>query len=209
MEIIKILQAWHCDMSKGFTLVELMVVIAISSILMVGMIRFMAGGLTQYRSTFLQSLADETARVQLKRMSHDIRSAEQSATGAFPIVEASPQRFIYYANTDKATVNRIRYELVGTDLVRGVTKPSGSPITYNTSTEQVTVIARDVQNGANPVFYYYGSDYPSNGSPVSSGSIADITYVSFTLTIDADTAHDPAAVVLQSQVQLRNLKTNL
>ncbi|MEO6077849.1 MAG: prepilin-type N-terminal cleavage/methylation domain-containing protein [Candidatus Andersenbacteria bacterium] len=196
-------------MNKGFTLVELMVVVAISSILMMGMIAFMAGGLTQYRTTFLQSLADETARVQLKRMSHDIRSAEQSATGAFPIVEASPQKFIYYANTDNTTINRIRYELIGTDLVRGVTKPSGNPLTYNTTNEQVAIIARDVQNGANPVFYYYGSDYPSDTTPVPSGNIADITYISFTLAIDADTTQEPSAVVLQSQVQLRNLKTNL
>lgn len=195
---------------KGFTLVEIVVVIAISSLLMVGLIRFMAGALPIYRSTFEQELADETARVQLKRMTHEMRSAQPSDTGAFPIIEASSSRFIFYANADSdASIERIRYELIGTDLVRGVTKASGSPATYNTAQEKVTTIARSVRNGTNPVFYYYGSSYPANQSQVSGTNIANITYISFTLTIDADTAQDPPAVTLQSQVQLRNLKTNL
>src|SRR5258708_927588 len=85
---------------RGFTLVEIITVIAISSIIMAGMIRYMGTALPVYRSSFLQTLADETARVQLRRMSHEIRSAEPSNTGAFPIVEASPQQFIFYANAD-------------------------------------------------------------------------------------------------------------
>ena len=194
----------------GFTLVEIIVVIAISSLLIAGLIRFMAGALPVYRSTFLQSLADETARVQLQRISHEIRSAQTSDTGAFPIVEASPQRFIFYANADSdASIERIRYELIGTDLIRGITQPSGIPISYNTSQEQASIVARSIRNGANPVFYYYGSNYPADPLEVDSANIVNITYVSFTRTIDADTAQDPAAVVVQSQVQLRNLKTNL
>lgn len=197
-------------MQRGFTLVEIIVVIAISSILMAGMIRYMASALPIYRSSFLQSLANETARVQLKRISHEIRSAQPSDSGAFPIVEASPQRFIFYANVDSdSSVERVRYELIGTNLVRGITKPSGTPITYNTSTEQVSTVASTIRNGSNPVFYYYGSDYPANQQQVSGTDIANISYISFSLTIDADTAQDPPAVVLQSQVQLRNLKTNL
>ena len=130
--------------------------------------------------------------------------------GAFPIIEASPQRFIFYANADSDTsIERVRYELIGTDLVRGVTKPSGSPVVYDTAQEQANTVARSIRNGANPVFYYYGSNYPTDPAQVSGANIANITYVSFTLTIDADTAQDPAAVVVQSQVQLRNLKTNL
>jgi hypothetical protein len=44
---------------------------------------------------------------------------------------------------------------------------------------------------------------------VTLNTIAEIRYVSFVLMIDADTANDPQAVTVQSQVQLRNLKDNL
>lgn len=195
---------------KGFTLVEIIVVIAISSLLMVGLIRFMAGALPIYRSTFLQVLADETARVQLKRISHEIREVRPSDTGAYPIVEASAQKFVFYANIDSdVATERVRYELIGTNLVRGITKPSGNPLTYDVSQEVVSVIARSIQNGANPVFYYYGSNYPADQAQVPGSNIANITYMAFTLTIDQDVTQDPKAIVVQSQVQFRNLKTNL
>lgn len=197
-------------MKKGFTLIEMLVVVGISSIVIGAMIRFMGTSIPLYRSTFIQTSANETARVQLKRIAHEIREARPSDTGAFPLVEASASRLIFYANVDSdAAVERVRYELVGTDMVRGVTQPTGSPIVYATAGEVVTTVARSVQNGSNPVFMYYGTDYPEDTTPVASSNLAAITYISFSFTIDADTGNNPPAVTVQSQVQLRNLKTNL
>lgn len=193
---------------KGFTLIELVVAVAISSILLIALIRFMGTAIPAYRSLFLQTLADETARVQLVRISHALRAARYGDTGAFPIVEATPSRIIFYANTDSDTATeRVRYELVGTDLIRGITKPSGNPLVYNTAQETTVTVARSIQNGATPVFSYYGNGYPGTTTPAA--DISDITYVSFSLIIDADTAQNPPAATVQSQVQLRNLKTNL
>lgn len=193
---------------KGFTLIELMVVIAISSIILVALIRFMGVSIPAYRSLFLQTLADETARVQLDRISHTLRSARVSDTGAFPLVEASPQRIIFYANIDSdAAVERVRYELVGTDLIRGITEPSGNPIIYDTAQETSVTVARSIQNGSSPVFTYYKSNYPEDTA--AAATISEVTYVSFSLIIDADTVNSPPPITVQSQVQLRNLKTNL
>ncbi len=195
---------------KGFSLIEILVAISISSILLVGMVRFMGTAIPLYRSTFMQTMADETARVQLKRMAREIRSALPSDAGAFPIVEASASRLIFYANVDSdSSAERVRYELVDTTMVRGVTQPTGNPIVYNVAQESATTVARSIQNGSNPVFMYYDSTYPSSTTPVPSGSVASVTYISFSLTIDADTNNDPPAIVIQSQVQLRNRKTNL
>lgn len=194
--------------SSGFTLTELLVVIAISGIICVALAMLMGNSISTYRVLFLQSLANETARVQLLRMSHLLRSLRPSDTGAFPLVEASAQRIIFYANVDDDTaIERVRYELVGTDLLRGVIEPTGNPITYPVSQEVVTTIARSIQNGATPLFSYYGSNYPADTTPAASVSV--ITYISFSLVIDADITNDPAPVTVQSQVQLRNLKTNL
>ena len=192
------------------TLLEIIVAIAISSIILMGMVRFLGTSIPAYRSLFLQSIADEAARVQLVRISHLMRSAKTSDTGAFPLVEASAQRVIFYANIDDdAATERVRYELNGTDLVRGVTKPSGDPIIYDTGQETVTTVARFIRNGISPVFLYYGSNYPQDTTQVPGTSLASIAYIAFSLTIDADTTNEPDAVTIQSQVQLRNLKTNL
>src|SRR3989344_4208172 len=195
---------------KGFTLVEIIVAIGISSVILVALALLMGTAIPLYRSTFLQASAIETARLQLQRLSHTIRSAKPADTGAFPIVEATDFRLVFDADIDDdVSVERVRYEKIGTDLVRGVTQPTGVPITYNVGQEAVTTVARFIQNGANPVFTYYGSSYPGDTTPVPSGSLAAITYISFSLLIDADTVNDPPAITVQSQVQLRNLKMNL
>lgn len=197
-------------MNKGFTLIELLVAISLSSIIIVALVRIMGTSLPLYRSAFIQTTANETARVQLRRIAHEIRSAVPSDTGGFPLVDAAASRLIFYANIDSdSAVERVRYELVGTNVVRGITKPSGNPLTYNTDQEVTTIIARSVQNGGNPVFMYYGTNYPSDMNSVPEGNLAAITYIAFSLTLDADTTLPPPAVTVQSQVQLRNLKTNL
>ncbi len=194
--------------SRGFTLVELVVGVGIASLVLIALMQVIGSAFPLYRSTFIQSGANETARIQLKRLSHTIRGARPSDTGAFPIVEASPSRLIFYANVDgDASTERVRYELIGTDLVRGITKATGDPVTYDTEQESVTTVARYIRN--DPVFIYYGSEYPGDTTPVASEDLSSITYISFSLVIDADTAQDPPAIHVQSQVQLRNLKTNL
>ena len=141
-------------------------------------------------------------------MSHELRSAHPSDTGAFPLVEIAAQRLIFYANVDSdAAIERVRYELVGTDLIRGVTQPTGNPIVYDVAGELSSIIARSIRNGTSPVFSYYTSDYPA--VVTAAADISDATYISFSFTIDADTLQEPSPVVVQSQVQLRNLKANL
>ena len=152
---------------KGYTLIEALVAICISTILIVGTVRFMGVALPVYRSTFLQTSADEVAQLQLKRISNELREAKPSDTGTYPLFQAAPQRIIFYANVDgDAATERVRYELIGTTLVRGIVKPTGTPISYNTSNETVSTVARSIYNGTSPLFTYYGSDYPEEDEPL-------------------------------------------
>ncbi len=153
--------------SNGFTLIEILVAIAISSIILIALVRFMGTSIPAYRSLFLQTLADDTARVQLKRIAHQLREARPSDTGAYPIVEATPHKLVFYADVDgDIATERVRYELVGTDLVRGVTEPSGNPVVYDVTGEAASVIARSIYNGTGPLFTYYGSNYPADPNPL-------------------------------------------
>jgi prepilin-type N-terminal cleavage/methylation domain-containing protein len=152
---------------NGYTLIEVLFAISISSILMIATVQFMGTALPVYRSTYLHSLADETAQVQLRRITREIREARPSDSGAYPLVAADPQKVIFYANVDDDTATeRVRYELIGTTLVRGITEPTGFPIVYNLAQESVSTVARSIYNGTTPLFSYYGSDYPEDKNPL-------------------------------------------
>lgn len=196
--------------AAGLTLIELLLVMAMSAIILVVLVRFLASGFPLSRAVFAQASATETARLQLKRMTKALREARYADTGAYPLVEMEPARIVFYSDVDADDVTeRLRYELRGTDLERGVIKPTGEPLRYDPDDEQTAVVARHVRNGAQPVFTYYGGDYPADAAPLSMVDLTEVKYIQYQLVIDTDPAQDPLAVDLISQVQLRNLKTNL
>ena len=197
--------------SYGLTLLEVIVGVAISSILMTALLRFLVAGYPLAKITHLQQQSTETARLQLKRMSKQMREARYSDTGAYPLVEVSPQRIVFYSDVDADnTTELISYSLVGTNLTRGVTKPVGTPATYDPDTDEVvSTVATGVQNGSTPIFTYYSGEYPAVVTQLTGADITKVKYIQFYLAIDRDTAVDPPAIEVRSQVQLRNLKTNL
>ena len=71
------------------------------------------------------------------------------------------------------------------------------------------VIISTVRNGTEKVFTYYTGDYPVNQSELTPTDLTEVKYIEFSLIIDNDPAAEPAPVQIRSQVQLRNLKTNL
>lgn len=195
---------------QGLTIIEILVVISISLAMIVSLIRFIGTGFPISKITYLQTRSTETARLQLKRLALGIRELRQSDSGDYALEEALPQRIIFYANIDgDALTERVRYELTGTDLVRGVIKPQGNPLVYPAGQETTTVVARYIRNGTTPLFVYYGGDYPANSTPLAPTDVTEVKYIEFTLTIDVDSALAPPATTVRSQVQLRNLKTNL
>lgn len=200
----------HHYAAAGFTLIEIILVTFISTLVITALLRFLSIGHPLARTTYLQAQSTETARLQLKRLASALREVRTSDAGAFALVETSPQRIIFYADVDgDPAVERVRYELVGTNLHRGVTDPSGTPVVYDTAQEHDSVVTTFIRNGSEPIFLYYDGSYPANPSPLPGTALADITYMQFRLVIDADPMADPPAVDVISQVQLRNLKTNL
>ncbi len=196
--------------THGFTVVEIIVVTAISSLLLMALLRFLTFGFPLSRITLMQTHSTETARLQLKRLATSLRELRTADTGAYPIVEATPFRIIFYANVDAdAATERVRYELLGTNLVRGITKPTGSPLTYDVAQEKAVTVAANIQNGATPVLTYYGGDYPTATQALDATNIAAIRYIQFFLTINSDPTRPQDAIDVRSQVQLRNLKSNL
>lgn len=197
--------------SSGFTISEMLVVIVISGLIMVALVRFTALGWSVSRETRLQLQASEDARIQLKRVAKAMREARISDTGAYPLVVMEPQRLEFYADVDgDDTTELVRYQLTGTNLERGVTEPMGTPLAYDkAANEKVSVVAASIRNSAQPIFTYYAGDYPANLTPLSPVDLTDVKYIQFRFLIDSDLSVPPEAIDVVSQVQLRNLKTNL
>lgn len=195
----------------GLTVIEVIIVVFISSIMLVALLRFLVIGYPLSKITYLQQRSTETARLQLKRMTKILREARPSDTGAYPLVEMSGQRIIFYSDLDRdAVTERVRYELINTDLVRGLTEPTGNPLSYDVANnEKVTIIARHVVNDAADIFIYYNGNYPADQTPLTPVDLTEVKYVQYRLLIDVDSAQDPPPIDVVSQVQLRNLKTNL
>ena len=196
---------------RGMTVIEIIVVVGIGFILMAALLRFLSSGFPLSKSTALQIRSTETARVQLRRMANMLRELRYAENGAYPLVVTEDMEIIFYADVDADdSVERIRYELVDGDFIRGVIQPSGTPVEYSEDDEEVSVIARNIVNSASdPIFIYYSGDYPDDATTLDSSSITEVKYIEFHLLIDDNVAIDPPVIDLRSQVQLRNLKTNL
>src|SRR3990167_8115972 len=126
---------------KGFTLTEIIVVVAISSVIFIAVFNF-GNSIFSFNSNAQKNLSAQTdARRVLKNIVKELRSASPSSLGSYPITLASTSTLTFFANIDSDSYKeQIRYFLSGPELKRGVIKPSDSPLTYNPANEQVITL---------------------------------------------------------------------
>jgi len=187
--------------------------IAIFSLAMTLLVSFVIYVYRAYGYNFEQISAINEARKGIEKMVKEIREARYGADGSFPIAEAGDFQFIFYSDIDKDNqVERVRYFLDGTDLKKGVVDPSGDPPQYILSGEVISILSVYVRNGAIPVFTYYNGDWPidtlNNPLPTLT-RLTDTKLMHVYLKINVDPQRPPTDFELESDVQIRNLKTNL
>ncbi len=195
---------------KGFTLIETMVAIVVVGILLVSVALWERDVSTLNRVLHVAFVAQDEARLTLKQLSAELRSASPSSTGAFPIDTAQSATLIFYSDTDDDGLKeRIRYVLSGQELRRGSVKPSGSPLGYDVSQETVKTVAHDVLSGT-PVFQYYDTSYDGTTAPLPQPVDPTLVrLVKVTIVLDPTAVGAPAPLTLTTQVSVRNLKENL
>ncbi|MDO9510032.1 MAG: prepilin-type N-terminal cleavage/methylation domain-containing protein [Candidatus Magasanikbacteria bacterium] len=199
--------------NKGFTLIETMFAIGIFSIIIFGIfslfnVSFKAdrdiqgGGAVQNESSkVVQSFIDE------------LRTANYSTVGSFPVTLANSTEIIFYSNIDADNLmERVRYFVDGDVLKKGVTKPTGDVLySYNTSTEQTIELVHNLKTPIETIFTYFDENYNGADSvnfmtyPII---LPDIRMVGITLQIKQNTALNAKIFEVKTKVQLRNLKTN-
>jgi len=172
------------------------------------------------QSYFFQSFALEQttsineAPTRVEILVKEVREAMPADTGAYPIESADAFELVFFSDYDRdVSVERVRYFLDGSDFIKAVTEPSGSPLAYLPENEVQTVISRYVRNSQDePVFSYYNGDYPGDTTHNPLATPADpltLRLVNVRLKINAIPEKAPKEFILESDVQIRNLKDNL
>lgn len=195
---------------QGVTVIEMLIILAVFSIISAAIYGFISISLRAQTKSFAEIEAATNARKAIFSMSDNIRNTIQSATGSYPIQNASNQSLTFFANIDQdPDIERIRYFLSGSDLRMGVIQPQGIPVSYPEASEQISTIARFIRNGADPIFYYYDKDYTGTQAPLNPSDIGNIRLIKIVLVADSDPNRNPPATTMETKVQLRNLKDNL
>ncbi|MBI2990026.1 MAG: type II secretion system protein [Candidatus Magasanikbacteria bacterium] len=196
----------------GFSAIELIVSIGIFSLISAAATWLVIRGLRDNSVIWEQLAAQSDGRNILRQTSDDMRRAQNSSIGSYPIVLADDNEFIFYANVDKdALIERVRFWLQDSTLKKGVIKPSGSPLGYDLDSESSTEVAHEVVNQAEnkPVFMYFDETYSGSEDPLETPAVPiQVRMVKIQLELEKNPAKSPAPFHVESTVQIRNLKSN-
>lgn len=201
----------HLTANKGFTLVEVLVVVALNTILALVITEAITSFYQNHGYTYAQANEIDAARRSITDMVRDAREMTPAANGAFPIVTVEPHRFGFYSDIDRDLgVEYVEFSVVGTDLYRYVYNPVGYPATYSTTTPDETVLLSEyVQNlsQSQTTFQYYDNSGSLIASPAA--MISDIRYIEIRVIVNIDPLRSPGEFMLKGSVAPRNLKDNL
>ncbi|MBU4216904.1 type II secretion system GspH family protein [Candidatus Parcubacteria bacterium] len=186
----------------GFTMIELIVVIAVMGVISTMVLNFTVMGLRASRFEAEQAEAVKQARDAMNIMKTEIRGANNSAHGDYPISVITNQEFAFFSDIDKDDVyEKVRYYLDGLELKKAVIEPNISNL--YTDPPVITVIANYVNNQTENVFNYYTSNY------TIAGDINEVRLINMNLKINVTPEISPADIYVETDVALRNLKSNL
>ena len=197
---------------SGFSLLEILIVVAIAASVVIiagnlgGSVNLLNGLVSQQ----LQSASDVDQALQI--MTTEIRSAEPSAAGAYPIDAASTSSFAFYSDINQNGVpEHVRYFLSSSTLYRGVIAPTGTSATYPTSSEVVTDVVDHIISPATstPLFSYYDANYTGIQAPLASPVVlASIRLAGVAFAVDVQSKQAPGPEYFSMLVDIRSLRSN-
>ncbi len=199
---------------KGASIIEAIVMIFVFALAMAALTSFLINTYRAYNFNFQQVAAINEGRRGIETMVKEIREATYGDDGSYPIVEAGDDHFIFFSDIDKdSAVERVRYFLDGSNFKKGIVEPSGDPPQYILNNETISVLSSYVRNTIpTPIFTYYNGDWPEDviNNPLPTLTrLADTKLMHVYLKINVDPSRPPDDFILESDTQIRNLKTNL
>lgn len=194
--------------SRGFTIVEMEVGIAVFMIIFLAVSSFIIYMYRSQRYNFEQLGAVNSARRALELTSEEIRKMDDAETGPYAIAAADSQTFIFYSDVDgdnQTEKVRYFYDSGAKEFKKGVTESTGN----YAGAEIVSVVISNVINGANPLFLYYDEDFTGTEAPLATpADVTQVKLIKVALSIDQNENTMPPAFNIETNVQPRNLKEN-
>jgi len=196
---------------SGFSIVEALVSMFILAVIGLAIYSFQKDVFSVNRIISGSLTAQNEARRALKSMSAEVRTASPSSLGAYALAQTATSSLIFYSNIDDDSFKeRVRYFLDGATLTKGIIKPSGSPLIYDSANELFTELLHDIVGTTTPIFNYYDENYDGTTPPLAEPiDIAAVRLIKITIMIDKDSQVPPELITMTTQVSMRNLKDNL
>jgi len=196
--------------SNGFTIIEIIVAIAITGILVTILADFMQQSLQMQTFITEQSQAISEAQIGSELFAKELREATSADTGAYIIEEATENSIIFYSDIDTdVTIEKVHYYLDGNSFKKGTIEPTGIPLVY-AGPETISIISNSIVNDGTPIFTYYNENYPIDAISLPYPTdVTSITLAKINLEINVNPEKVPDTYTVETYVQLRNLKNNL
>lgn len=186
---------------NGMSLIEIMFTITIGFLILLVINDFIAKGFKSITISSEKEDAIEHARIALESMTKEIRGANSSEKGDYPINTIEEQNFIYYTDIDRdGQTEKVRYYLdKGDNKLKMVTYKPGDLNNYDTIGE-TSILAEYVNNNNERIFSYY------NSSGNETDEINRIGLIKILLKINITPNRLPDDYEIETDVQFRNLK---
>lgn len=154
---------------KGFSFLEVIIVVAIATSILLAVtgLNSNIGLLNNLVNQGLQSKSDVSQALQI--MTSEVRSAEPSENGAYPVIAAGTSSFMFYSDINKdGTAEQVRYFLASSTIYKGVVESTGTPAVYPTSSEAISTLFGNITIPASStLFTYYNSLYTGSEAPLT------------------------------------------
>ncbi len=199
---------------QGFSLLEVLIVVFIAAAIVVVVSNF-GTNIASVNGLVTNELKSKSNIAQtLEIMTDEIRGAEPSADGAYPVVTAASSSFTFYASIHQdGVIDQVTYYLASSTIWRVLIAPTGTPAFYPTSSQVVNDLIDNVSlvSSSTPLFSYYGLFYTGTGqaiaSPVPVASVRLID-ISFSSQVNANPSQPSSPQFFSTFVDMRNLNSN-
>ena len=201
----------YFTLQKGMTLVEMLVVVALFTILMLVVTNSIAAMYKYNAYTFAQAYQVQNARNGMQSLIRDVREMTFADNGTFPLAIMEPYKIGFYSDIDRDdSVEYVEYELIAaTTLTKQIYNATGSPVQYDLSASDETYqLSEYVQNftQGSSTFRYYDN---AGTEVTNSNNITDVRYVTAEIIVNIDPVRDPGEFMLRSSAALRNVNENI